>query len=132
MVRRDIENKKEVGLAQYLIHLHIFFVVKIFFERVPETAAERDAAKVVSSLPYRNISLLSVVHRHWRSRLILNFLFYHEKLLRSVDCRYIYRALKIWIRLNLNTRKLEKKDLSGGREIDCCLVFEYVEHFPTR
>lgn len=43
----------------------IFFLwSKYFFERVPETAAERDAAKVVSSLPYRNISLLSVVHRH--------------------------------------------------------------------
>lgn len=56
-------KKKWVWLNIWFICI-FFLWSKYFFERVPETAAERDAAKVVSSLPYRNISLLSVVHRH--------------------------------------------------------------------
>lgn len=53
----ELKVQREVGLAQYLIHLHFFFFFggqNIFFERVPETAAERDSAKIIGSLPYRN------------------------------------------------------------------------------
>ena len=58
--------------------------------------------------------------------MILKFLFYHEKLLRSVDCRYIYRALKIWIRLNLHTEKLQKNDLIRRKRKKYCFFLEYV------
>lgn len=72
----ELKVQREVGLARYLIHLHFFFFrgQNIFFERVPETAAERDSAKVIGSLSYRNFIKLPATHK-----LILNFLFSCEK-----------------------------------------------------
>ena len=82
-------------------------MVKIFFERVPESAAERDAAKVIGSLPYRNLFLLAVAHRHQRSRLILNFFYFIMRNCCDRSTADIYEAFKIWIiRLNVNAEKL--------------------------
>ena len=40
-----LKDQKGLGLAQYLIHLHFVSWSKYFFERVPETAGEKNAAK---------------------------------------------------------------------------------------
>lgn len=58
-----LKDRIKVGLAHYVIHLHFVSCSKYFFEKVPETATERNAAKVIRYLPHKKLVVLSATFR---------------------------------------------------------------------